>query len=410
MRSRKDVAKTALERQTSKMLREEDFLTNRSSTQHGVLNEYVRVEHAQIVGRGSQSSSVKLYRSTKDLKLYAIKAFHQVRQGSKRPGKKDSLSLRATHSEREEVLREADIMRRLEHPHIVRIAELIDDCYGDTHTDTENDAMYLVMDYIKGCSLQSLLEESSPLPEDKLSLCMKDTISGLIYLHDCGIIHMDVKPANILFASDGSGCKLCDFGTSTFSASIDNAKRGTTLFRAPELGTGVGFPSDFTRGKAADVWSLGSTLYYLATLSRVHHSSHQVFHALSIDPVVLSPDMGLSAGLCNMLESLLEFDPEQRVELPYAMLHQWLSHSDEPVAESERSGCNLESERSGCNAIITPVSNFQLPDHPFSSTAASLFGSVALQCPEHCDDNDDDQISSGAEIAAWIDATQNKKK
>ena len=119
---------------------------NRSpGAEHGVLNEYVRVESEDaVVGRGSQSSSVRLYRSTKDNRLYAIKAFHQVRQGSKRPGAKDGLSLRPTHSEREEVLREADIMRRLEHPNIVRIEELIDDCYGDTHTTTENDAMYLV--------------------------------------------------------------------------------------------------------------------------------------------------------------------------------------------------------------------------------------------------------------------------
>eukprot|EP00658_Telonema_sp_P-2_P067151 TRINITY_DN5608_c0_g1_i5.p1 TRINITY_DN5608_c0_g1~~TRINITY_DN5608_c0_g1_i5.p1 ORF type:complete len:311 (-),score=90.25 TRINITY_DN5608_c0_g1_i5:117-1049(-) len=271
-RSRKEVAKTALERQTSKVLREQDFLTNRSSTtEHGVLNEYVRIEDADVVGRGSQSSSVKLYRSTKDGLLYAIKAFHQVRQGSKRQGAKDSLSLRPTHSEREEVLREADIMRRLEHPNIVRIAELIDDCYGDSHTDTDNDAMYLVMDFVEGGSWQTTLEAGAPLAEPLLQQCMRDTIRGLAYLHDAGIIHMDIKPANLLVAAADCTTKICDFGTSTLSSSIDNAKRGTTLFSAPELSTGgSGFPSSFEEGKAADVWSLGATLYFMATLGQVH--------------------------------------------------------------------------------------------------------------------------------------------
>lgn len=377
MRSRKDVAKTALERQTSKVLREEEFLTNRSpSTQHGVLNEYVRVEDAEIVGRGSQSSSVKLYRSTKNLKLYAIKAFHQVRQGSKRPGAKDTLSLRPTHSEREEVLREADIMRRLQHPNIVRIEELIDDCYGDTHTDTENDAMYLVMDYVEGGSLQTHLEQNAPLSEELLKRCMADTVRGLMYLHDARIIHMDIKPANILFAADHSCAKICDFGTSTLSSSVSNAKKGTALFRAPELHRG-GYPEDFAAGIAADVWSLGSTLYYLATFGRVHSSPDHVFKALTVDPVGLdSESMGLSPQLCDLLQMLLAHSPEARASLEQAADHPWL--------------------------VDTPPSLSVSGPAPAEAT---LLLSQAFASPVR-EDPDEEAVASRAEIDAWMVATE----
>ena len=153
---RKDIKKTALERQTSQLLRLDQVMTNRSpGLEPGVLNNYTRVEDSTL-GRGSQSSSVKLYRNADNTERFAIKAFHQVRQGSQRPGASDGLSLRASKSERENVLQEADIMRRLNHPNITGIVELIDDCYGDTHEDTQNDAMYIVRQHSTSSSTTEL--------------------------------------------------------------------------------------------------------------------------------------------------------------------------------------------------------------------------------------------------------------
>jgi len=325
---RKDMKKTKLERQISGVLRTADgFMANRSpGAQSGVLNSYTRVEASAVVGRGSQSSSVKLYHNADNTKLFAIKAFHQVRQGSQRPAASDTLSLRPTHSEREHVLREADIMRNLNHPNIVQIVELIDDCYGDTHEDTENDAMYIVMEYLDGGSVQSFLEKNAPIDEHLILSVARDTLAGLNYLHDAGIVHLDIKPENLLFSANREVTKICDFGTSTLSSSINHAKKGTVLFSAPELHQG--FPDTFEAGKAADVWSLGASLYYMATLLRVHNEPKHVYKALKQDPVQLDATAltGISVELLQFLAMLLDHNPETRILLHKASEHPWVCH------------------------------------------------------------------------------------
>jgi len=328
---RKDIKKTALERQTSQLLRLDQVMTNRSpGLEPGVLNNYTRVEDSTL-GRGSQSSSVKLYRNADNTERFAIKAFHQVRQGSQRPGASDGLSLRASKSERENVLQEADIMRRLNHPNITGIVELIDDCYGDTHEDTQNDAMYIVMEHVGGGSVQTFLEKNAPLDENLVWRVARDTLAGLIYLHEAGIMHLDIKPENLLFTANNEVIKICDFGTSTLSSSIKQAKRGTQLFRAPELP--AGFPGSFEAGKAADAWSLGATLYYMATYQRIHNESVDVYQALKNDPVQLGAEShtGLSAELLQFLALLLDHNPETRGLLPQAAQHPWILQSESQI-------------------------------------------------------------------------------
>ena len=101
------------------------------------------------------------------------------------------------------------------------------------------------------------------------------------------------------------------------------------MFRAPELP--AGFPGSFEAGKAADAWSLGATLYYMATYQRIHNESVDVYQALKNDPVraclpsqVLSGGVwkvqlgaeshtGLSAELLQFLALLLDHNPESEL-------------------------------------------------------------------------------------------------
>ena len=106
-------------------------------------------------------------------------------------------------------------------------------------------------------------------------------------------------------------------------------RRGTQLFRAPELP--AGFPGSFEAGKAADAWSLGASLYYMATYQRIHNESVDVYQALKNDPVgvclqslALSGGAwkvqlgaesltGLSAELLQFLALLLDHNPESEL-------------------------------------------------------------------------------------------------
>ena len=96
------------------------------------------------------------------------------------------------------------------------------------------------MEHVGGGSVQTFLEKNAPLDEKLIWRVARDTLAGLIYLHEAGIMHLDVpapatcrssltivvqiKPENLLFTANNEVIKICDFGTSTLSSSIKQAK------------------------------------------------------------------------------------------------------------------------------------------------------------------------------------------
>jgi RNA polymerase sigma factor (TIGR02999 family) len=142
--------------------------------------------------------------------------------------------------------READAVGKLSHPNIVTFHEI-----GE-----ERGFLYLVMEYVIGVSLETLLKDGPIEPPAALSL-LKQIAGALDYAHSKGVVHRDVKPANILIQSDGQA-KLTDFGTAHIQSQTIT-KTGTTMgtpaYMAPEqiLVSGVD-------GKT-DQFSLASSAY-----------------------------------------------------------------------------------------------------------------------------------------------------
>ena len=120
---------------------------------------------------------------------------------------------------------------------------------------------YLVMEYVPGMSLQQHLEDGGPLELEEIVRIGMQTAAGLAAAHEQGLIHRDVKPANILLADGVGRVKLSDFG---LARAADDAGltqsgviAGTPLYMAPEQAHGD--PLDYR----ADLFSLGSVLYAL---------------------------------------------------------------------------------------------------------------------------------------------------
>ncbi|TMR99742.1 serine/threonine-protein kinase [Nonomuraea basaltis] len=172
----------------------------------------------------------------RDRKLDRVVALKQVRADV---GRLPELTARAE--------REAQALARIDHPGIVRVHDVLD----------APDGPWIVMDYVEGAVLGELIERG-PLSEPAVVRIGAQALDALAAAHGVGVLHRDVKPDNILITAAG-GVVLVDFGI----AAIEGHERitmlghviGTPDFIAPERLRGT------PAGEAADLWSLGATLY-----------------------------------------------------------------------------------------------------------------------------------------------------
>ncbi len=146
--------------------------------------------------------------------------------------------------------REAAIAAALDHPHVVRFLDLIHD----------GDQWWLVMEYVPSVSLAELLDRETRLPPADVARVGMQVAGALAAMHRVGLVHRDVKPANVLIAEDGNA-KLTDFGISRSASGSDvtlshtGIVPGTPAYLAPEVANGA-VPT-----AASDVFSLGATLF-----------------------------------------------------------------------------------------------------------------------------------------------------
>jgi hypothetical protein len=213
-----------------------DFLDLPAQPGHlGRLGPY---EVEEVIGRGSMG--------------IVLRAFDPLLQRSVAV-KVMAPQLATTASARQRFLREARSAARINHEHVVSI-------HG---VDEFKGLPFLVMQYVAGGSLEQRLEFGPPPDLPELLRIGKETALGLAAAHEKGLIHRDVKPANILLEAGSGRVKLTDFG---LARGLDDASvtqggviAGTPLYMAPEQARGELLDA------RADLFSLGSVLYTLCT-------------------------------------------------------------------------------------------------------------------------------------------------
>ncbi len=156
--------------------------------------------------------------------------------------------------------REAQAAAKLDHRNIVR-------AYDIDH-EKEKDNHFLVMEYVEGRDLQTLVKDVGPLDYDTAADYIRQAAEGLEHAHQAGLVHRDIKPANLL-VDPRSVVKVLDMGLARWDeddkqASLTIAHEenvlGTADYLAPEQAR-----DSHTVDKRADIYSLGCTLYYLLT-------------------------------------------------------------------------------------------------------------------------------------------------
>ncbi|UOY00137.1 serine/threonine-protein kinase [Blastococcus sp. PRF04-17] len=154
--------------------------------------------------------------------------------------------------QRQRALREGRIAARLSHPHAISVYDVA----------LENGQPWLVMEYLPSRSLAAVLSEDGVLRVDQVAQIGAQVADALAATHAAGIVHRDVKPANILIGEGGRVeglVKITDFGISHASGDVTLTQTGqitgTPAFLAPEVAQG------HQMTEASDVFSLGATLY-----------------------------------------------------------------------------------------------------------------------------------------------------
>ncbi|HRF98360.1 MAG TPA: serine/threonine-protein kinase, partial [Aggregatilineales bacterium] len=202
-------------------------------------------------------------------------------------------------------MREADMLRRLQHPNIITLLEMV--------ADVEQ-GHFLVMEYVAGGSLWDELQTYPQLPIGRALQIAQQIASALMVVHEQGIIHRDIKPSNVLIADDKSP-RLCDFGV----VYVQDGTRitetggvvGTLDYLAPEILNGEKITPQ------ADIWAFGVMLYEMIGGKRPFPSDNPSALITAIltkppaDLFALRPDAPLP--LIRLIEWMLVKNPQDRI-------------------------------------------------------------------------------------------------
>ncbi len=178
---------------------------------------------------------------------------------------------------------------------------------------------YIVLEYLSGGDLAAL-SRSKPVPIEKTLFYLEQVCSGLAYAHECGVIHRDIKPQNLLLTADRQIVKIADFGVARLEATEGAITRvGTNIYSAPEhnplVQTGSLDLGAIAAGRehltpAADIYSLAKTTYALLAGESPRRFAQ---HAIQEMPPAVR-NYYWSAPVLRVLEKATQIRPDRRYQ------------------------------------------------------------------------------------------------
>jgi serine/threonine protein kinase/Tfp pilus assembly protein PilF len=304
------------------------------------------------LGRGGMADVYKAYQHGMDRHV-AVKIMHGHLAESK-----DFI---------ERFRREAQSVGQLRHPHILNIIDF----------DVHDDLYYMVMEYIKGETLKTYLEERKMLSQMETLSFSAQLADALDYAHRNGMIHRDIKPANMMFSDEHHRhIVLTDFGIARIldasSLTMSGAAVGTPAYMSPEAGKGEKVD------ERSDIYSLGVVMYEMLTGNLPFTAdSPYGFISKHISTPVISPRFArsdLNEALDSVVLKTLRKDPAERFQRA-SELHSVLVEIQAELVS---------------NGATPPPTRIPLP--PQEAEAATLIQAPALTPPPSSLDHEKTEI------------------
>ncbi|KAH9932626.1 kinase-like domain-containing protein [Fomitopsis serialis] len=307
-------------------------------------------ESIDIIGTGSFGIIRKVRR----------KADGQMTHHSHAPGicPKELNFERMTERDRKQIVAEVNILKDLNHEHIVR--------YHDRHVDRDAGILYILMEYCGGGDLSAVIKQAQrqnrPIPEDTIWNYFMQILLALNHCHhpnghgragssggaDDGrerrpqILHRDLKPDNV-FLDENNLVKLGDFGLSKAmaQASFANTYVGTPYYMSPELMQEKAYDSK------SDIWSLGCLIYELCALKPPFHEAktHAELSILIRTGRIPPLPKGYTPALAGVIKAMLNLNPAMRPSAQQLLNHERIELAFK-VGETQRLLNQVKSHRS----------------------------------------------------------------
>ncbi|KAH9578151.1 Protein kinase domain [Trypanosoma melophagium] len=228
----------------------------------------------------------------------------------------------SSREEMEKLRNEIALMKRLHHPNIVQ--------YYGSQEEREKCTLNIFMEFVSGGSLNTFVKKFKTIPLPTVRQWTYQMLCGVKYLHDCGIVHRDIKGDNVLVSLDGI-IKLADFGCSKAIDDVCSKTHGcqtmvgTPYWMAPEvIKCEVG-----GYGMKSDIWSIGCTVVEMITgkppwpeCNSMWAAVYKIAHSTGL-PTEIPKD--LDPQLMNFLELCFERDPRLRPTAEQLLQHPFLA-------------------------------------------------------------------------------------
>jgi len=297
--------------------------------QYTILNE---------LGRGSFAKvQLGVIWDDEDYKEYAIKVANKKKLKRKLFTKQKNAFT--------QIQAEIAMLKKTCHPNIIQLYEVID--------NPEKDKLYLVMEYATKGAVMSKKYWSSeaienqtdpdqdirgrPLTIAKAKQYFRDLVRGLHYLHHhANIVHRDIKPENLLIDKNDT-LKITDFNISHMFENTDVVcdSAGTKLYLSPEAWSGSSF-----RGKPADIWAAGVTLYYFlyGKVPFPPKIGQDIKDIILTKELEFPDNREIDPEAVNLIKACLDKDPNQRITVKELMKDPWITDNGANPLSNEEFG------------------------------------------------------------------------
>ncbi|XP_042005676.1 MAP3K epsilon protein kinase 1-like [Salvia splendens] len=230
------------------------------------------------------------------------------------------------------IMQEIDLLKNLNHKNIVKYL-------GSLKTKSH---LHIILEYVENGSLANIIKPNKfgPFPESLVAVYIAQVLEGLVYLHEQGVIHRDIKGANILTTKEGL-VKLADFGVATKLTEADvntHSVVGTPYWMAPEVIEMSGVCA------ASDIWSVGCTVIELLTCVPPYFDLQPMPALFRIVQDENPPiPNSLSPAITDFLRQCFKKDAGQRPDAKTLLSHPWIKNSRRALQNTLRHSGTLRN-------------------------------------------------------------------